>query len=53
MGLTKEARQMHQYFTKHPEKIILKNKQKEVENEIEIELNKLRQKGFIIKTIKK
>jgi hypothetical protein len=53
MGLTKEARQYYQYYTEHPEKIIIRDKRKEVEEEIERELNKLREKGIIIKTIKK
>jgi len=53
MGLTKEARIIFQYYEKYPEKIIFKDKIKETEKEIEKELNNLRKKGVIIKTIKK
>jgi len=53
MGLLKEARKIYAYYEKHPEKIIIRDRNKETLEELEKNLDKLRKKGIIIKTIKK
>ena len=53
MGLLKEARRIHAYYEEHPEKIIIRDKKKDILEELEKDLDKLRRKGIIIKTIKK
>jgi hypothetical protein len=52
MGLTKEARLIELYYNEHPEKLIVKSRQEIALEEVEIELNKLREKGLRITTIK-
>lgn len=53
MILEREAIEVENYFKKHPEKLTAKGKHEEDLNQIEKELEGLRQKGFTIKTIKK
>jgi hypothetical protein len=53
MGLTKEARLVELYYKAHPEKLVVKSRMEKALEEVEEELNKLRDKGMVIKTIKK
>ena len=52
MGLTKEARLVEIYYKNHPEKLIVKSRHEIAMEEVERELDRLREKGIIIKTIK-
>jgi len=53
MGLLRDARVVELYYREHPEKLIVKGRYEDEFKELERNLDNLRKKGVIIKTIKK